>query len=102
MSLTPTSWSLPRMYSITVTVICFSFRSPTDARRSPRVVRSGWSNHLEHGVGADLGVARWPAGAEDRVGCGGVVDTVCQQGSVDVDGDHFAEHEPRVHGRTVG
>src|SRR5687767_4207228 len=65
-------------------------------------MRSGWSGHLEHGAGADLGIARWSAGAQDGVGSGGVVDTVYQQRTVDVDGNHFAQHEPGVHGRTVG
>src|SRR5215470_12090922 len=50
--------------------------------------------HLEHVFRLDLEIVTAAAGADDRLGPGGLVDAVLDHGLVDMDGDDFTEGDP--------
>src|ERR1700731_1542513 len=58
--------------------------------------------HLEQGFGADFEIVALAAGADDRVRQRGLVDTVLDEGLVDVDGDDLAERKPGLRLAAVG
>ena len=64
-------------------------------RLDPLIVLPG-PMHVEHGRRVDCGVSRRPAGAQDRPRLCCQVNAILEEAVVNVDGNHFAEHYPRL------
>src|SRR5258708_15711278 len=59
-------------------------------------------HHLEHGIRPDLEIIALAAGAHDGVRQRGLVDTILDEGLVDVHGNDLAEGEPGLRLLAVG